>query len=87
MREKAETQDALCTARDTLPEPVDYEKKRAMFSDALNALENPEAPIKEKNLLLKRCIDRIEYTRKKKPGGNRRWGNPEPMELDVHLRV
>lgn len=87
LREKAETQEALCTARDTLPEPVDYEKKRTMFSDALRALEDPEAPVKEKNLLLKKCIDRIEYNRKKKPGGNRRWGDPEPMELDVHLRV
>ena len=42
---------------------------------------------KDKNMLLKQCIDRIEYTRKKKAGGNKRWGDPEPIELDVHLRV
>lgn len=87
LREKAETQAALCTARDTMPEPVDYENKRTMFSDALRALEDPEAPVKEKNLLLKKCIDRIEYRRNKKNTGNRRWGDPEPMELDVHLRI
>ena len=87
LREKAETQEALCTARDTLPEPVDYEKKRATFADALRALEDPDAPVKEKNMLLKKCIDRIEYNRKKKETGNRRWGDPEPMELDVHLRI
>lgn len=87
LQEKEETQQALCTARDTLPEPVDYARKKAMFSDALQLLEDPEAPALQQNLLLKRCIDHIEYNRKKKEGGNRRWGDPEPMELDIHLRV
>lgn len=87
LAEKAEVQQALCVMRDSVPEPVDYEKKKAMFTDALEALLNPNAPIRDQNLLLKRCIDRIEYTRAKKKGGNRRWGDPEPMELDVHLRV
>lgn len=87
LREKEETQQALCTARDTLPEPVDYEQKRAMFSDALRLLQDPEAPALQQNLLLKRCIDHIEYSRKKKDSGNRRWGTPEPLELDIHLRV
>ena len=87
LEEKAEVQQALCTMRDTLPEPVNYEKKRVMFSDALEALKNPDAPALEKNMLLKQCIDGIEYNRKKKGSGNRRWGDPEPMELDVHLRV
>lgn len=87
LEEKAEVQQVLCTMRDSLPEPVDYEKKRIMFSDALEALQNPNAPALEKNMLLKKCIDRIEYSRAKKQGGNRRWGDPEPMELDVHLRV
>lgn len=82
-----EVKQALCTMKDTLPEPVDYEQKRVMFSDALAALQDPDAPALEKNMLLKKCIDRIEYNRKKKGSGNRRWGEPEPMELDVHLRV
>lgn len=87
LQEKAEVQQALCVARDTLPEPVDYEQKRVMFSDALELLMDPDAPALEKNMLLKRCIDYIVYNRKKKAGGNRRWGEPEPMELDIHLRV
>jgi DNA invertase Pin-like site-specific DNA recombinase len=87
LHDKEETQQALCTARDTLPEPVDYEQKKTMFSDALRLLQDPDAPALETNMLLKRCIDRIDYNRKKKEGGNRRWGTPEPLELDVHLRV
>ena len=87
LEEKAEVQQALCLMRESMPEPVDYEKKRALFYDALATLQDPQAPALEKNMLLKRCIDRIEYDRKKKTSGNRRWGDPEPMELDVHLRV
>ena len=87
LQEKEETQQALCTARDTLPEPVDYEKKRATFYDALCALQDPTAPALQQNMLLKRCIDHIEYNRQKKASDNRRWGTPEPLELDVHLRV
>lgn len=88
LTERAEIQQALCTMKDSMPEPVDYEKKKVLFSDALAALLDPDAPVREKNMLLKKCIDRIEYSREKKKGkGNRRWGDPEPMELDVHLRV
>ena len=87
LAEKEEVQQALCAMRDTLPEPVNYEKKRTMFYDALTVLQDPDAPALEKNILLKKCIDNIEYNRAKKAGGNRRWGDPEPMELDVHLRV
>lgn len=87
LKEKAETQQALCTAKDTLPEPVDYENKLHTFREALEALENPDAPALEKNLLLKKCIDKIEYSRPRKKGTNRRWGEPEPFTLDIHLRV
>ena len=87
LKEKEEVQQALCLMRESLPEPVNYEKKRIMFSDALAALQDPDVPALEKNILLKKCIDHIEYDRKKKPSRNRRWGDPEPMELDVHLRV
>ena len=87
LEEKEEVQQALCTMRDTMPEPVDYERKRAMFYDALKALQDPDAPAREKNMLLKKCIERIDYDRKRKGSGNRRWGDPEPMELDIHLRV
>lgn len=87
LAEKEEVMQGLCLMRDSQPEPIDYEKKKAMFSDALDALLDPKVSIRKKNMLLKACIDRIEYTRAKKTSGNRRWGDPEPMELDVHLRV
>lgn len=87
LQDKADVQEALCTMRDTMPEPVDYERKRSMFFDALALLKDPDAPALEKNLLLKKCIDRIDYDRKQKAGGNPRWGDPEPLELDVYLRV
>ena len=82
-----DVKQALCTMRDAMPEPVDYEQKRAMFSDALAALQDPDVPALEKNMLLKKCLERIDYFRKKKQSKGRRWGDPEPMELNVHLMV
>ena len=98
LKEKEEIQQALCKAYESMPEPVDYEEKIALFSDALATLRNPDASAQEKNKLLKACIERIEYTRERpkrltgikgkdnglKVGGN--WSNP-PIELDVKLKV
>jgi hypothetical protein len=87
LQERDEVQQALCTAKDSVPEPVNYELKRQTFHRALELLQDPDAPVREQNVMLKRCIDRIVYSRTRKPGGNRRWGEPEPMKLDVHLTV
>ena len=96
LREKAEVQQALCKAYESMPEPVDYEEKIAMFTDALNALTNPDIDAATTNRLLKMCIDRIEYHREKpqrvkraegvqlKVGGT--WTITE-IELDVKLKV
>ena len=65
LKEKDEVHQALCKARESMPEPVDYQEKIMLFSDALAALRNPEVDPLEKNKLLKRCIDRIEYSREK----------------------
>lgn len=65
LKEKEEVQQALCKAYESMPEPVDYEEKIMLFSDALSALRNPNVDAAEKNRLLKRCIDRIEYSREK----------------------
>jgi hypothetical protein len=86
LEEKDEAQRALCHLREAMPEPVDYGEKQALFSDALEALRDPDAPVREKNLLLKQCIERIVYARKRKKG-SRKTSQPEPMELDVHLKV
>jgi len=65
LKEKEEIQQALCKAYESMPEPVDYEEKIKNFTDALNALRDPNVPAQEKNKLLKVCIDRIEYSREK----------------------
>ena len=65
LREKDEITQALCKAKEAMPDPVDYEEKLRRFRDALDALKNPDVPAQTKNRLLKACIDRIDYHRKK----------------------
>ena len=63
LKEKEEVRQALCKAYESMPEPVDYEEKIKQFTEALNALKNPDIDAAEKNRLLKTCIERIEYHR------------------------
>ena len=63
LKEKEEVRDALCKARKAIPQPVDYEDKILKFKDALNALKDPEIPVKIKNDYLKNIIERIDYER------------------------
>lgn len=65
LKEKEEVHHALCQARESMPEPIDYEDKIKQFTDALNALRDPDVDAAEKNKLLKRCIERIEYSRER----------------------
>lgn len=100
-REKNEVEEALQHAYETIPNPTNYERKIAMFSEALEALQNPNESAEEQNRLLKSCIDRIEYFRespqriKRKESekkGERfktaggRWKS-FPIELNIKLRV
>lgn len=98
LQEKEETRQALCKARESMPEPIDYEEKIVLFRDAIDALRDPEADGVLKNELLKACIERIEYykekpTRKQPANGKGEfpmtkstWTSP-PIELDVKLKV
>ena len=86
LKEKEEVQQALCKAYESIPEPVDYEDKVKQFSDALNALRDPDVDSEEKNRLLKVCIERIELYREKPQRINGKWNDP-PIELDVKLKV
>jgi hypothetical protein len=86
IKEKEEVQQALCKAYEAVPEPVDYEDKVRHFTDALNALRDPDVSGEEKNRLLKLCIDRIDYHRERPQRINGVWNKP-PIELDVKLRV
>lgn len=65
LKEKEEIQQALCTAYESMPNPVDYEEKMLRFKDALDTLQDPNASAQQKNRLLKICIDRIDYKREK----------------------
>lgn len=83
-----EVQQALCTARDTMPEPINLQEKTANFKAALEALKNPDASAKEKNKLLKICVERITYSRKRAGNnGHPRKGEETPIHLDIKLRV
>ena len=87
LQEKDEVKQALCVARDTMPEPIDYEAKKKLFSDALALLQDPEADVEAQNMLLRQCIDRIDYNRQRKSESNKGPQAAPPIELDIHLRV
>ena len=65
LKEKEEVRQALCKAYESMPEPIDYEEQKKYFTDALEALNDPDASADKKNKLLKGCIDRITYKRAK----------------------
>ena len=93
LKEIEETQQALCDARNSVPEPLDLRGKLTTFQAALDALEDPEAPAIEKNNLLKACIERIEYSRerlkKHAPGKTGRFSTDSvgPIMLDFRLKI
>lgn len=63
LKEKDEVNKALSKAKDSIPQPIDYKDELLKFTDALNALEDPEVDAKVKNQYLKNIIDKIEYER------------------------
>ena len=86
--EIAEVQQALCTAKGSIPEPINLQERVTTFRNALEALQDPNAPVKEKNKLLKACIERITYSRKRAGNnGHTKKGEETPIQLDFKLRV
>lgn len=90
-KEREETQAALEKARKELSTPINYEKKRITFQNALDGLLDDEMSVAEKNRLLKECIDRITYQRdipqrKLGKGSGKGYVYP-PMKLDVKLNI
>lgn len=89
--EREETKQALENAYKTRPTPIDYQKKIITFQNALDALLDDNVSASEKNFLLKKCIDRIEYHRDKPEKitgkGNGRGWIKSPIYLDVKLLV
>lgn len=92
LKEIEETQAALCDARNAVPEPVNLRDKLTTFQAALNALQDPEAPAREKNNLLKACIERIDYSRERTEKHAQRNGRFSsdgvgPIMLDFRLKI
>lgn len=63
LKEKEEINKALCKAKDSMPNPVDYREEKLKFETALDALMDPNVDAKIKNQYLKNIIERIEYER------------------------
>jgi hypothetical protein len=95
LKEKEEVKEAMCNARKSMPDPIDYSEKVVRFRKALEALEDPEKDVETKNRLLKDCIERITYNREKperirntekrtkdngRPDGKGRWLKPNPLK-------
>ena len=57
----ASTTASLNAAKNSKPKHIDYQEKICRFTDALNALKDPEIPASKKNSLLKSCIEKIVY--------------------------
>lgn len=88
VEEMEEVQQALCDARDAVPEPINLQAKLVTFRAALEALQDPDAPVREKNQLLRACIERITYSRERYTEvGTPRGMTETPIHLDITLRV
>jgi DNA invertase Pin-like site-specific DNA recombinase len=85
-----EVQQALYDAKSSVPEPVDIQERIIAFRDALEALQDPDAPPKEVNRLLKACIERIDYHRDcytNRGGGRQKGAVPTPIQMHFTLRI
>ena len=101
LREKEEVKEAMCNARKSMPDPIDYQEKVVRFRKALEALEDPERDADSKNRLLKDCIERIDYNRERPTRSRRAPGEAKgttikttgghwdvkPIDIDVKLKV
>lgn len=87
IHDRDETMLALRTAQESMSNVIDYADRRETFLSTLRTLQDPDATVKEQNLLLKQCISKITYNRKKKETDNRRFGTPEPLELEIDFKI
>lgn len=88
VEEIEELEHALCEAKNAIPEPMDLKDKVVTFEAAINALLDPDAPVEEKNQLIKKCIEEITYSREKYTEVGTPKGMVEtPIRLHFKLRV
>lgn len=63
LKEKEEINEALCEAKESIPEPVNYKELSIKFTETLNMLKDPAIEASIKNMHLKDIIEKIEYDR------------------------
>ena len=69
--------------KENVVEPVNYEEKIMMFNHVIEYIKNDDVSAKEKNILLKNVIERIEYTRNSK--NRTKWDTSKP-QLKIKLK-
>ena len=77
---------ALIEKEESKPEQPDFAGASVMFSEAITAIQNPDIPAAEANELLKACIKRITYSRKRGIRGKGGW-IVNPMNLQIELNI
>jgi hypothetical protein len=83
-----EVHHALVEAREAMPEPINLQERVVTFKAALEAIRDPDAPVREVNKLLKACIERIDYHRERYSVVGVPKDVPEtPIQLDFTLRI
>lgn len=99
LKEKEEINEALCKAKDSTPEPINYKRLMVSFTDTLDILQDPSIDASIKNRHLKDIIEKIEYSRPptiKITNENMHLYNPdrvkgkmfhvEPFEISISIR-
>lgn len=81
VKEMDELRASIDAARAAMPAAIDYEDVLIRLHAAIDAMDNPDMPIIEKNMIIKAIVERIDYSREKEG----KWNNP--FELDVHLKL
>ncbi|MCM1307202.1 MAG: recombinase family protein [Butyrivibrio sp.] len=101
IKEKEDLRQALQKAYEAVPDPIDYQEKKAKLTDALDALNNPNVSPAAKNKYLKAVFERLECSRERQvrlrfseaeadkitgySNMARGWYSP-PFELNATLR-
>lgn len=82
-KEREDLQKQIEYLKNNTIKPIDYEEKIMMFSDVIKALKDMNVSAKQKNILLKHIIDKIEYTRDSK--NRTKWDTSKP-KLKIKLK-
>ena len=100
LKEKEEVKKSLDKAKESVPQQVNYKDQILQFTDAVNALEDPNINARLKNEYLKNIIDRIELHRPpsikinpenihlyKEEAKQKKLFHTEPYELRIKLKA